>query len=451
MTSYDAARGQVKSAAMATAPNGRPTSAGAVGRPQDLYTGRDRSVFLLVLFLVGTSNYVDRNIIGVLLEPIKEEFGVSDAMLGLLSGLSFALFYATLGLPIARWADRGDRKLIITLSLGVWSVMTALCGVAQNFWQLALARVGVGVGEAGAIPPSQSLIADYYAPERRGWAMGVFQMSSMAGYILGVVLGGWIAHNYGWRAAFIVVGLPGLALALLTHFVLKEPRHQPQFTVLPKDYETLAVSIRALFDKPAYRNIVVAMALNFFVVYGALVFTISLIARVHHLNVAQAGAWMGGVSALGAIIGNLGGGAIADRLAARDVAWFARLSGWWLLAALPFYWLAFLASTVSMLAGFLLIGTILVMGVMPAMFSALHIVCGSRRRAVAVAVAFFFANLIGFGLGPLVTGLVSDALAPSFGTADGLRYALLVVVLVFVPSGYFMLRAVRHMAADAEA
>jgi MFS family permease len=168
---------------VAPADDHRPRSDGAA-KSWDLYSGRQRSAYLLVLFLVGTSNYVDRNIIGVLLEPIKREFGVSDTMLGLLSGLSFALFYATLGIPVARWADRGDRRFIITISLTVWSLMTVLCGMAQNFWQLALARVGVGMGEAGAIPPAQSLIADYYPPDRRAKAIGIYMMCSMAGYVI---------------------------------------------------------------------------------------------------------------------------------------------------------------------------------------------------------------------------------------------------------------------------
>ena len=174
-----------------------------------------------MLFLIGTSNFADRNVIGVLLEPIKAEFGISDASLGLLSGVSFALFYATLGLPVAHWADRGDRRLIITLALGIWTVMTALCGLAQSFWQLVLVRVGVGAGEAGAVPPAQSLIIDYYSPDRRGRAIGIFMLSSTTGYVLGIVIGGWIAEAHGWRAAFLFVGLPRLVLAILARFVLK--------------------------------------------------------------------------------------------------------------------------------------------------------------------------------------------------------------------------------------
>lgn len=419
-------------------------------RPWDHYAGRQRSVFLLVLFLVGTSNYVDRNIIGVLLQPIKAEFGVSDTMLGLLSGLSFALFYATLGLPVARWADRGDRKLIITLALAVWSLMTVLCGFAQNFWQLALARVGVGAGEAGAIPPAQSLIADYYAPDRRAKALGIFMMSATAGYVIGLILGGWIAQNYGWRAAFVVVGLPGIALAAATALLLREPRHLPQFAVFAEDHESVQTALHSLLLKPAYRNLLASLTLYFLVAYGALIFTVPFMIRVHGLDVAQAGGLIGVLSAISAVIGNLAGGAIADRLAARDVAWCARLPGWGMITLLPLYLLAFVAPTVTTMALPFFVAGVLLAGAVPPMFSALHIVCGSKRRAMAVAVAFFFANLIGLGLGPVIAGSLSDWLAASYGEADGLRYAMMVVMIVFVPSGLLMLRAAKHLNNDAE-
>jgi predicted MFS family arabinose efflux permease len=424
-----------------------PTAA----KPWDLFPERQRWAFLLVLFLVSTSNYVDRNIIGVLLEPIKREFAVSDTMLGLLTGFSFAVFYATLGIPVARWADRGDRKLIVTMSLAVWSLMTALCGMAQSFWQLAAARIGVGAGEAGALPPAQSLIADYYPPERRGRALGVFMMSSMAGYVLGIVVGGQIAQHWGWRAAFLSVGLPGLALAVLTQAVLREPRRRPEFAVPADGLEPIGASVRALLAKRAFVDILIAMVLYFMMAYGAFVFTVSFMIRVHGVSVGTASAIFGGVSSVTALVGSYLGGAVADRLAKRDIGWLARLPGWGLILACPIYETAFglptLAGTVVMLS----LGGVLLTGAIPPMFAALHVVCGSRRRAMSVAVVFFFANLIGTGLGPIVAGRLSDTFARSVGPGDGLRYAMMVVMLTFVPSGYFMLRAARGLARDAEA
>jgi predicted MFS family arabinose efflux permease len=422
-----------------------------IQRPWDLYTRRQRAAFLTVLFLVASSNYVDRNIIGVLLEPIKTEFGASDTMLGLLSGISFALFYATLGLPVARWADRGDRKLVMTLSLAVWSVMTALCGVAATFWQLAAARIGVGAGEAGAIPPAQSLLADYYQPTQRTRAIGIYMMSGTAGYVVALVLGGWIAQNFGWRAAFLAVGLLGLGLAPLTHFVLKEPRRLAQFSVPPGEHETTSAAVRELLRKPSYRNVLSSIVVYFLMAYGSIAFIVSFIIRIHGLNVAQAGATFGVVAAVGTVIGNVGGGALADRLAARDIAWPARLSGWGMMIAMPFYDLALSAHSVVNMAWLLLLAQILTASSTPATFSSLHLVCGSRRRAMAVAIVFFFANLIGLGLGPVIAGSLSDRLAVTHGAAQGLQYALIIVFTVFFPiSGWFMLRAARHLKADAE-
>ena len=428
-----------------------PAADGAkAARPWDLYSAAQRRTFLFVLFLTGTSNYADRNVIGVLLEPIKAEFGVSDMMLGLLSGLSFALFYVTVGLPIAWLADRGNRKQIITWSLAVWSAMTILCGMAHNFWQLALARVGVGAGEAGAIPPAQSLIADYYPPDQRAGALGFYMMSSMAGYILGMMAGGWVAQHYGWRAAFIAIGLPGFLLVLASRFLLREPRLQAGFAVSPEKAEDPRVSIRLLLAKPAYRNIIYALVLYFLMAYGALVFSVSFMIRVHGLSVAEAGGLFGLMSAIGAIIGNIGGGRLTDRLAKRDIAWIARLPGWGLVIAMPLYVSAFLAGNIVVMAGIFMVAGILVAGVVPPIFAAMHVVCGSARRAMAVALAFFFANLIGLGIGPLAAGAFSDHLSQRFGPADGLRYALIIMTTTFLPAGFFMLRAARRLKADAE-
>lgn len=423
----------------------------AATKPWDLYPPRRRWTFLAVLFLVSTSNYVDRNIIGVLLEPIKREFGVSDTMLGLLTGFSFAIFYATLGIPVARWADRGDRKIILTVSLAAWSVMTAFCGMAQSFVQLALARIGVGAGEAGALPPAQSLIADYYPPAERGKALGTFMMSSMAGYVLGVVVGGQIAQAYGWRAAFLTVGLPGLLLAVVTYLVLDEPRRQPRFAVAQASMEPLRTSIKALMAKRSFVDITIAMVLYFLMAYGAFVFTVSYLIRTHGLSVGRASAIFGTVSTVTAVIGSLVGGALADRLARRHISWLARLPGWVLILALPVYELAFSVRSLALTVVFLGIGGSLLTGAIPSMFAALHAVCGSARRAMSVAVIFFFANLIGTGLGPIITGRLSDYFAASVGPAEGLRYAMMIVMVTFVPSGWFMLRASRNLARDQEA
>ena len=419
-------------------------------RPWHLYTRARRATFLWVLFGVGVSNYVDKNVISVLLEQIKTEFQVSDSMLGLLSGISFALLYATLGIPVARWADRGDRTVIITLSLSIWSVMTIVCGFTSNFWQLVAARFGVGAGEAGAIPPAQSLIADYYSPSERGKAIGIFMMSGSAGYVLGLIVGGLIAEEYGWRVTFIVVGLAGFVLTPLTHLILKEPRRVPEFALRAASAESVISSVRALVAKPAYCNLLGGIVVYFLMCYGAFVFIVSFMIRVHGLSTAEAGVRFGAVSALGAIVGSIGGGHLADRLAARNIAWLARVSGLGLIAAIPLYELALWSPSVAMMTGFLFVASILQTAAVPAAFCAVHIVCGSRRRAFSMALVLFCANLLGLGLGPIVTGVLSDEFGSVYGSGEGLRYALMTVVIVLIPAGWLLLRAARHLERDAE-
>lgn len=418
--------------------------------PWSLYSETQRRGFLFVLFLTGTSNYADRHVVGVLLEPIKADFGVSDTMLGLLTGLAFAVFYVTVGLPVAWLADRGNRKRIIVWSLAIWSIMTLLCGLAQNFWQLFFARVGVGAGEAGAVPPAQSLIADYYPVEKRAGALGIYMSSSTAGYVIGMILGGWIAQNYGWREAFIVIGTPGMLLAFVSRSTLKEPRLIPEYAVAREAFEAVHVSMGRLKAKPSYRNIVYALVLYYLMAYGALVFTVSLMIRVHGLSVAEAGGLFGGLMALGAVVGYIGGGKIIDRLARRDADAIARLAGLLLLLSLPLYVGAFLLGNVTAMVMVLLLGSIVLAIAVLAIFSALHIVCGSKRRAMAVALAFFFANLVGLTAGPLITGALSDYLGAIYGPADGLRYALILMCLTFVPAAAFMQRASKHIKVDAE-
>lgn len=417
-------------------------------RPWELYSDRQRWTFLAVLFLVSTSNYVDRNIISVLLEPIKQEYGVSDTLLGLLSGVTFAMFYVTLGIPVARWADRGNRRTIITAALAAWSVMTVLCGLAQSFWQLALARVGVGAGESGAIPPAQSLIAEYFSPDRRASALAIFTAAATAGYVGGFVIGGQIAANYGWRAAFIAVGLPGLVLALIAHFGLKEPRAILGFPTQVQR-ESLGATLRTLLGKRSYRELLVGLTLYFFIAYGAVVFIPSFLVRVLGVPIGTVGTVYGTAVAIGGIIGTIAGGVLADRLGRRDVRWLAWLPAAACGLAFPAYVLAFAMPAFPAFIAFALLASAFVTGGLPPIFSALHAVCGSRRRATAVAISLFVANLIGLGVGPLVTGALSDALSSVYG-ARGLQYALMLVMIVVIGAAVFFYRCGRAMPEDLE-
>jgi predicted MFS family arabinose efflux permease len=426
-----------------------PVDGTTAHRTWDLYTERQRWVYLILLFLVSTSNYIDKNVISVLLEPIKAEFGVSDTLLGLLTGISFALFYATLGIPIARWADWGNRKTIITLSLTVWSVMTTLCGLAQSFWQLALARIGVGAGEAGAIPPTHSLIADYFEPTRRSRAIAILMVSSTVGYLIGFIAGAELAAAYGWRSAFLVMGLPGVALAVVGHFVLKEPRELGPFRQPRESQETIWETIRALATKRSFVYLLIAMVLYFMIAYGAVVFFPSYLARVLDIPLARIGRDYGAVAAIGAIAGNIGGGFLTDRAARRQLAWVAWLPAIGLVLSWPVFEAMFLISSFPVFLALLTVGAFALNAAIPAMFAALHAVCGSPRRAMAVALVFFVANLLGLGLGPIITGALSDLFTARYGEV-GIRHALMLVLTLLVPAGWFMYLSGRHLSTDLE-
>jgi predicted MFS family arabinose efflux permease len=418
--------------------------------PWSLYTLRQRWSFLAILFLVSTSNYTDRMVISVLLEPLKEEFRLSDTMLGLLSGFSFALFYVLAGIPIARWADRGNRRTVIALALTVWSFMTVLCGLAQTFWQLLLARVGVGAGESGGIPPAQSLIVDYFPPERRATALAIFAAGATTGYILGTGGGGFIADAYGWRSAFLLMGVPGLILAIIVWFILPEPRLQLGTGAAGAATESVRETYQALWHKRSFVFALVGSLLYTFVAYGALAFVPSFLVRVLRVPLAEAGLTYAIVSAVGTVIGTLGGGALADWMGRRDPRWLAWLPAIACASTGPMYLLAFAAHDLWTFMVVAFVAHLVLMAGAPTIFAAIHTVCGSRRRATAIAIVHFSATLFGAGVGPLATGALSDALTVAHG-ADGLRYSLMIATPVLVIAGAFYYAFGRMMPADQEA
>ena len=415
--------------------------------PSAAYSPARRGLMLFVLFLVSTSSYLDRTMLSVALEPIKLEFHVTDSMLGLLSGASFAVLYVTLGIPVARWADRGDRKLIITGALAIWSAMTTLCGFTVSFLQLALVRIGVGAGEAGAMAPAQSLLADYFPPHQRARAISVFMISVTAGNFLGLSGGGWLTQTFGWRAMFLAAGLPGLLLAPLVFTTLSEPRLSSRSA---PSAESFRATIIALGTKPSYLMAVAAMALFFGVAYGPLTFVVPFLARVHGMRIGEAGAIAGFCTAVGGLAGNLLGGALTDRLSKQDIRWLAWIPAAGVLAIGGFYQGAFLVAAPWVMIALLFCGGVVTGAAYPPMYALLHAVCGSVRRVTAIAAALFVANLVGFGLGPLSVGVLSDQLAHTFGSAVGLQYALAIVSAALIPAGLLFFRAAAHLRADLE-
>lgn len=398
-----------------------------------------------LLFLVSAINYMDRFVFAVIVEPIKTEFGASDFALGLLSGAAFALFYATLGIPIARWADGGNRRHIIAGALALWSAMTALCGLAATFPLLVLARVGVGVGEAGGTPPSHSLISDLFAPAERARALGLVAFGGTAGSLLAFVLGAQLTAAYGWRFALVAMALPGLALAVLVATTLREPRTSTTGPLA--GLHGTRPALRRLYDNAAFRWLCAGFALWGFVTYGLSQWFVPYLLRVRGLGLVEASSGAGLIGAVAPALGTLIGGVLADRLTRRSVAWLGTLPALCCAAAVPLYLAAGMAADVTMMIVLVAFAGFLIGLMVPAGYAALHAVAGPADRALGIAVAFFFLNLVGYGAGPAVIGLLSDALRLRFGTAS-LAPALGLAVLLLLPAALCFARAAKRLPTD---
>lgn len=389
---------------------------------------------LVVLLLVYTMNFIDRQIMGILMEPIKREFQVSDTAMGLLSGLTFGLFYSALAVPFARYADRANRRNFVAYCCAAWSAMTALCGMATGYWTLALARVGVAVGEAGGTAPSLSMIADHYPPERRGRAMGVFWLGPQLGILFGLTLGGWIAHHYGWRAAFIWMGIPGIVLAVILRWTGTEPRRgQWEANTHDAKPEPLGQLFRELMASKAFMRIALAGLLMGFTGYGIGIWTPAFLVRSHSMSLQGAGAVMGLLGGAMAAFGALLSGWLCDTLAKRHPRWRIGVPALGCLLSIP-TGLAFYSMPAGdniALGSFLIpkaVGFYMLFGVTAVWWTApvytvLAELTAPHRRATTIAIFNLGLTMLGAGLGPLVVGLVSDALVPTFGN-EALRWAL---------------------------
>lgn len=404
-----------------------------------------------VLTLVYVFNFVDRQIISVLQEPMRAELGLSDTQLGLLQGLTFALFYVSMGIPLARWADVGVRRDVVALAVGTWSVMTALCGVAQNFVQLLLARVGVGIGEAGGSPPSHSIISDLFPPGRRALPLAVYSSGITFGVFLAYVFGAWVSDHFGWRSVFIALGVPGVLLALLVRFTVREPvRGRFDGPGADRQPPAMLAVVGQLFRSRTFLHLSMAAALHAFVGYGVAAFLVSFYVRSYAIPVDEISTValpLGFIIGIGGAIGSFSGGWLADRLSVRDARWAMWVPGISTLVAVPFAAAAIL--TRDMTTSLLLYVLPLAFGYMylgPTLATT-HALVAPRMRALASAILFFIINLIGLGLGPTLVGLVSDALAPTYG-AESLRYALVVTFMFNVWSAAHYWFAARHLRGE---
>lgn len=405
------------------------TTSGAV-HPEEVSAGYKNYV-LVLLVVVYVFNFVDRTILSILLEPIKAEFDLSDTQLGFLSGLAFALFYTFMGIPIARWADRGVRRTIISISLFTWSAMTAFTGAAQNFGMLLAARVGVGVGEAGCSPPAHSLLSDYFPAERRATALAVYSLGIPIGSGIGYLAGGWLAEWFDWRTAFVVVGLPGILLAIVVQWTLREPVRGAYDPPAP---EAARKSFREVLDfllaRRSFRHMALGAALHAFYGYGAGAFNPAFFVRSHGLSVGEIGTWLAAIGFTGGVLGTYLGGYLSDRIANRDVRWYMWLPAVSTALYVPFVFLLYLWPTPYGALALALPGSLLGSMYLGPTFAMTQTLVRPEMRAVASAILLFIINLIGLGFGPQGVGFLSDLLAPSLGV-ESLRYALLAVVVVF--------------------
>jgi MFS family permease len=410
-----------------------------------------RNYALAILFLGYVVNFIDRSILAILLEPIKQELSLNDTQLGLLGGLAFALFYTTLGIPIAALADRWSRVKILSIAMVVWSGMTALCGFAQNFWMLLLARIGVGVGEAGASPPSHSLISDYFPIETRATALSIYALGIPFGSMIGNFVGGWGAEALGWRHTFVLVGVPGILVALLIWLTLREPpRGMADKHLVKNDEPAPGVKevISRLWQRVSFRHIAFAAGLHAFVGYGAGTWNAPFLIRSHEMPITEVGSWLALISGIGAI-GTFFGGYLADKLGDRfdDRRWYMWVPGWSTIIMVPFQFIAYLYDGIWAVIPSLMVVSILGGMYLGPSFAMTQALVSLRMRAVASAILLFMLNIIGMGMGPYLVGVASDLLAADMGV-HSLRYALCLAVLVNVWAACHYFIGARSLRGD---
>ena len=408
-----------------------------------------RNYVLLLLMVVYIFNFIDRQILVILQESIKAELELSDQQLGLLSGFTFAVFYVVCGIPIARLADRYNRVNIVSASLAIWSAMTAVSGLAANFLHLLAARIGVGVGEAGASPPSHSIISDYFPHEERGRALSFYSIGIYIGILIGFLAGGWINQYFGWRTAFLVVGGPGILLAFVVKLSLREPlrgqfdsgHHEP----LPEG--RFLADIKQIWSLRSFRYSALGAGLNAFLGYGALNFMPSFAIRLYEVPVGIVGTWLALIVGLAGAAGVYAGGHMSDHLGKTDPRWPYRVAGISTILSGLFLVAAMLVAGEHAMWGiyiFVVLTSSMFLGPTIAMA---HALVGPRYRALASSLLFFVLNIIGLGLGPLTVGTVSDLLAPSLGL-ESIRWAIMTTSLAAIAGGGLYLVAARHVTDD---
>jgi MFS family permease len=418
---------------------------------KSIYSKTYTRYVLGVLVVVYVFNFIDRQILAILAPAIKDELLLSDTQIGALSGVAFGIFYATLGIPIARLADRYSRVSIISICLSIWSLMTAFSGLATNFAQLLIARIGVGIGEAGGSPPSHSLLADYFAPGKRATALGIYALGVPIGILFGNLAGGWIGEIFGWRQAFFLVGLPGIILAIILKLTVKEP---PRGYSEEKPADTTTVPFRTvvktMWGFKSFKYIALGAGTQAFVGYGAIAWMPSFLVRAHDLSIGEVG------TALGLIIGFFGGigtllsGVIGDKLGAKSVKYYMLVPAYGFLIAVPAGAAVFLVDDLYLVLAIYTIPAFLVNLYTGPTFAMTQSLAPLAMRAAASALLLFIINIIGLVFGPTTVGIISDLLQSSMQMNDveSLQMALLACNFVYLLSFYYYFQASRHLETD---
>jgi len=388
---------------------------------------------LALFFLINVTSYMDRMVLSVLVEPIRVELGLSDTQIGLLTGFAFAVFYALMGFPIARLADRGSRRRIIAISLVLWSVMTALSGRAQNFTGLFLARVGVGVGEAGCFPTCNALIADLFPPKRRAMAMGIFMCGSTVGVILGFVIGGYLAEAYGWRTTFFLVGMPGVLVAMLVMFTMKEtPSPATDTNKLDVPYRKL---VKELLSSTNYCRLVLGASMGTFVTYGMAQWAPTFFIRSHGMSLSEVGTSFGLCYGGGSALGMILGGWAADKLQARNIVWISRVPAIAYMISFPLMAAAFYVDNSVLALTIITLGAIFGGAVTGPTLAAIQYITPEGGRATAAAILMLSTSLLGIGAAPFFVGVLSDLFSEAHGV-ESLRFSLIITSGIALAASY---------------
>jgi MFS family permease len=408
---------------------------------------RRRALTLAILVVVYTFNFIDRQIVGILAVPIKADLALTDTQLGLMGGLAFALFYTALGIPIAMLADRASRTWIMTVALGFWSLMTALCGFAQNFWQLFLGRLGVGVGEAGGVAPAYSLISDLFPPDQRARALSIYSFGIPIGSALGIMIGGLIATRIDWRTAFFTVGLAGLVLAPIFRLVVREPPRGRFDAGASVERATLFEVLTSIVGKPSFWALSLGAACASMMGYGLFFWLPSFFVRSFDISLLEASLWYGAILLTGGLAGIWLGGALADRFGRSRRSAYAVIPAVAFVASLPFYAAGILTNSLGLAFLVLLVPTALGLVWLGPVLSAIQHLVAPNMRATASAIFLFINNLVGIGAGTVLIGFISDALHARYGV-DSLRYSILAGTAFYVAAALLFLAAARRLDRD---